>query len=83
MIFVTEFYDVLIHQVKSHLFLTMVFSLPKITPGLYFRFFSVLSAYLLVGVGFNKFGRKESGANLIPNITFWASLPGLVKVIHV
>jgi len=35
--------------------------------------------YLVAGVLFNKFKRQASGVELIPNVGFWTSLPGLVK----
>nr|KAI8756284.1 cation-dependent mannose-6-phosphate receptor isoform X1 [Biomphalaria glabrata] len=42
-------------------------------------FFSALVLYLLVGVSFQKFARKASGKEVIPNYTFWSGFPGLVK----
>jgi len=42
-------------------------------------FFVSLSIYLLAGAAFMKVKRNALGAEVIPNKTFWASLPGLVK----
>jgi len=39
----------------------------------------VAVVYLVAGVLFNKFKRQASGIELIPNVGFWTSLPGLVK----
>ena len=50
----------------------------------YFLFFhslvAVLALYLVAGVVFNVAYKKQSGRDLIPNVQFWASLPGLIKV---
>jgi len=35
--------------------------------------------YLVAGILFNKFRRQMNGIELIPNVTFWTSIPGLVK----
>jgi len=35
--------------------------------------------YLVAGLIFNKFKRGLNGIELIPNVTFWTSIPGLVK----
>jgi hypothetical protein len=35
--------------------------------------------YLVAGILFNKFKRQATGVELIPNVGFWTSLPGLVK----
>jgi len=35
--------------------------------------------YLVAGVLFNKFKRGLTGVELVPNVTFWSSIPGLVK----
>jgi len=35
--------------------------------------------YLIGGILFNKFRRQLGGIELIPNVTFWSSIPGLVK----
>ena len=36
--------------------------------------------YLVSGILFNKLYRKESGSNIVPNVTLWGAMPGLVKV---
>jgi len=36
-------------------------------------------AYIVGGILINKFVRHEEGLNMIPNIAFWATIPGLVK----
>jgi len=36
--------------------------------------------YLVVGVIIMKTVKKAEGANLIPNVDFWKSLPSVVKV---
>ena len=41
---------------------------------------AVLTLYLVAGVVFNVAYKKQSGRDLIPNVQFWASLPGLIKV---
>lgn len=40
---------------------------------------SVLFLYFVVGVVFMKFVKKKEGAEIVPNIIFWKSLPVLVK----
>jgi hypothetical protein len=35
--------------------------------------------YLVAGILFNKFKRQATGVELIPNVGFWTSLPGLTK----
>jgi len=35
--------------------------------------------YLVAGILFNRFKRQLTGIELIPNVTFWTSIPGLVK----
>jgi len=35
--------------------------------------------YLVAGVLFNRFKRGMNGIEMIPNVTFWTSIPGLVK----
>nr|XP_022309750.1 uncharacterized protein LOC111115345 [Crassostrea virginica] len=42
-------------------------------------FFSLLAVYLIGGVIFQIFVRKNSGKNAIPNASFWFDFPGLVK----
>jgi len=36
-------------------------------------------AYIVGGIIFNKFKRQAHGLELIPNVEFWTSLPGLIK----
>lgn len=38
--------------------------------------------YLVGGVAYNKFHAKREGIELIPNVSFWMALPGLVKDGH-
>ena len=40
----------------------------------------LLTVYIAAGVAFNKFRRGASGKELVPNLGFWTTLPGLVKV---
>ncbi|KAH3720317.1 uncharacterized protein LOC127855608 [Dreissena polymorpha] len=42
-------------------------------------FFSLLLAYFLFGVTINRFGRNQTGSDVIPQKAFWISLPTLVK----
>lgn len=42
-------------------------------------FFMVLFVYLVTGVIFNRVYRQKSGREVIPNVTFWTALPGLIK----
>lgn len=42
-------------------------------------FFVVLVVYLVAGVLFMKYRRGATGREVIPNIEFWSSLPGLIK----
>jgi len=35
--------------------------------------------YIVVGVLFNKFKKQATGIELIPNVEFWTSIPGLVR----
>lgn len=35
--------------------------------------------YLVGGILFNKFKRQATGVEIIPNVGFWTSLPGLIK----
>lgn len=44
------------------------------------RFLVIVVIYLVVGVLVNKFVRGATGAELIPNRSFWAELPSLIKV---
>jgi len=39
----------------------------------------VVIVYLVAGVLFNKLKAQKNGVELVPNIDFWTSLPGLVK----
>jgi len=39
----------------------------------------LLVVYFVAGVLFNKFKRQLTGVEIIPNVTFWTSIPGLVK----
>jgi len=40
---------------------------------------SLLVIYLVAGILFNKFKRQLGGIEMIPNVEFWISIPGLVK----
>ena len=40
----------------------------------------VITVYLIGGVLFNNFARGASGAELVPNVSFWKEFPILVKV---
>eukprot|EP00730_Choanoeca_flexa_P008732 TRINITY_DN12530_c0_g1_i12.p1 TRINITY_DN12530_c0_g1~~TRINITY_DN12530_c0_g1_i12.p1 ORF type:complete len:275 (+),score=81.50 TRINITY_DN12530_c0_g1_i12:69-893(+) len=42
-------------------------------------FFGVLIGYFVIGFAVLKFGMKKEGVDTVPNYSFWASLPGLVK----
>ncbi|KAH9500959.1 Cation-dependent mannose-6-phosphate receptor [Bulinus truncatus] len=42
-------------------------------------FFSVLCVYLIAGILFQKLGRKAVGSEIVPNHSFWFSLPSLLK----
>lgn len=44
------------------------------------RFFVLLFVYLVGGIIFNRTRREAQGLEMVPNITFWKALPGLVKV---
>jgi len=39
----------------------------------------LIAVYLVAGLIFNKFKIGLNGIELIPNVTFWTSIPGLVK----
>jgi hypothetical protein len=43
-------------------------------------FFSLVGAYVLVGVLVNTFVHKETGVHRFPHADFWLGVPGLVKV---
>jgi len=43
---------------------------------------SLIVLYIIGGVAFNKFYRHHEGKEIIPNVEFWTSLPGLVKDGH-
>ena len=45
-----------------------------------FRFFSLLIVYLVAGMIFMKFVKKAEGKEVIPNSSFWFSIPGNIKV---
>ena len=45
-----------------------------------FSFFVVLVVYLVAGILFMKYRRGATGKEVIPNVEFWSSLPGLIKV---
>ena len=45
-----------------------------------YSFICIVTVYLVGGVLFKKMYRKESGRDVVPNVTFWTELPGLVKV---
>jgi hypothetical protein len=47
---------------------------------IFYRFFVLLAVYIAAGVAFNKFKRGANGKELVPNLGFWATLPGLIKV---
>ncbi|XP_062517611.1 uncharacterized protein LOC134192870 [Corticium candelabrum] len=42
-------------------------------------FFSLIFVYILCGILYLKFVRGASGVELIPNYSFWALLPSLIK----
>lgn len=42
-------------------------------------FFSLVAVYLIAGLLFNRLYRRETGREMIPNVTFWTALPGLVR----
>ncbi len=44
------------------------------------RFFVLLTVYFVGGILFMKFGRNSTGIEMIPNLSFWKSLPGNIKV---
>lgn len=44
------------------------------------RFFTVVIVYVVCGVLFMKYKKGASGRELIPNYTFWSTLPVLIKV---
>lgn len=52
-----------------------------ISPGsvIVIIFFALLVVYLIAGIAFNKVKRQNTGKELVPNVTFWSSLPGLIK----
>ena len=45
-----------------------------------FSFFVILVIYLVSGILFMKYKRGATGKEVMPNIEFWSSLPGLIKV---
>jgi hypothetical protein len=36
--------------------------------------------YLIGGLLYNKFAKGASGVEMVPNVDFWKTLPGLAKV---
>ncbi|KAL3831675.1 hypothetical protein ACJMK2_023398 [Sinanodonta woodiana] len=42
-------------------------------------FFSLLLAYLIVGMVFMRFRKNARGLEIVPNVTLWKSIPGLIK----
>jgi len=42
-------------------------------------FFVAIFVYFAAGVGYMKFRKQATGVELIPNVDFWASIPGLCK----
>ncbi|KAK3791354.1 hypothetical protein RRG08_012536 [Elysia crispata] len=42
-------------------------------------FFVVLVSYFALGVAFQKFVRKASGREVVPNVNLWVATPGLIK----
>ena len=46
----------------------------------HFRFFVLLVVYFVAGAVFLKFRRGAEGVEIIPNVEFWKSLPGLIRV---
>jgi 1,2-dihydroxy-3-keto-5-methylthiopentene dioxygenase len=45
-----------------------------------FSFFVVVVIYLVAGILFMKYKRGATGKEVIPNVEFWSSFPGLIKV---
>jgi cation-dependent mannose-6-phosphate receptor len=41
--------------------------------------FVLVAVYFVGGILFNKYYRKMEGREVVPNVAFWADLPGLVK----
>lgn len=44
------------------------------------RFFVLLTVYSVGGILFMKFVKNSTGIEMIPNLSFWKSLPGNIKV---
>lgn len=42
-------------------------------------FFALAVVYLVAGILFNKFARHNTGKEVVPNVSLWVALPGLVK----
>ena len=42
--------------------------------------FSLMIVYLIGGLLYNKFAKGASGVEMVPNVDFWKTLPGLAKV---
>jgi len=55
--------------------------LGEVSPGTVIMILIVVLAclYLVVGILWNKYREQKEGVEVIPNIDFWASLPGLIK----
>lgn len=41
--------------------------------------FVLLSSYIIAGILFNKYKRGATGAQMLPNISFWKSIPPLIR----
>ena len=46
----------------------------------FYRMLVLALAYVIIGVLFMKFAKKEEGVNIFPNVNFWKRLPFLIKV---
>ncbi|CAH1238356.1 M6PR [Branchiostoma lanceolatum] len=42
-------------------------------------FFPTVCIYIVAGVLINKFAREREGRDVVPHLTFWSTLPGLIK----
>ncbi len=45
----------------------------------YFSFFVAVVVYFAGGIAYMRFKNHAEGLDMIPNLEFWASLPGLIK----
>jgi hypothetical protein len=61
--------------------LIMYTTINKITE--FNSFFTTATVYFAGGLIFLKFVRHAEGVSMVPNVEFWSSLPGLVKVVQV